>query len=215
MNSLEIINYFESYKSSIKTTSKGGKGNHPMINSKFKVINFDSYVKKHLKMYPINSNRIPNSNDALFYYKDTFYFIEFKKSKEKNIKRILKNIYLKFFESLLILLETLDETISYSRKNINYILVYDEDDNPRDSIISNLHNLSIPKSENKDYEDDSDDDYNYNYKNFGLEKFENLYVLKVYTYTKSDFEREFLNKFKIEDKYIDMFEYPFASSTSE
>ena len=63
--------------------------------------------------------------------------------------------------------------VSFCRNNVNFILVYNEEKNP------NKTDVKEDKSR------------------FNLEKFEKLYFHAVYTYTESEFEQEFVQKYSI------------------
>lgn len=89
------------------------------------VINFDKVKLCYLKKLGKGPCKMPLSNDALFQIDDTWYFVEFKNGvidKEKNIE-----IVNKIYNSLLIFLEIINKHIDYSRNNIVYILVFNEE----------------------------------------------------------------------------------------
>ena len=107
-----------------------------MTHSNFEVVHFDKVKEKYIfKKTGIPSKNL-RSNDALVILNDgkepKFIFIEFKNG---NLDKIYheefehEKIRSKINESLWILNDILDETLSFDKNNINYILVYNKEKN--------------------------------------------------------------------------------------
>lgn len=155
-----------------------------MTNSEIQVINFDKVKESY-----ISEMKLPNtpcSNDALYIGKDEkIFFVEFKNGVMKKEK--IFNVYYKIYDSLLIFNDIVGENISFCRKNLYFILVYNEGKNScendkvgqQDSskaIISKyVHNKAKKK-----------------FVRFGLDRFEKIYFKEVFTYTEYEFEKIFL-----------------------
>lgn len=96
-------------------------------------------------------------------------------------------MYYKIYDSLLIFNDIVGENISFCRKNLYFILVYNEGKNSCESdrvgqqdsskaIISKyVHNKAKKK-----------------FVRFGLDRFEKIYFKEVFTYTEYEFEKIFL-----------------------
>lgn len=87
-----------------------------------KTINFDKIPNQYAKGKGWMG--VPKSNDALYIDKyNKWYFIEFKNGYIK-----LEDIYRKIYDSLIMLLEwNIIPDFEFCRRNINYILVYNEE----------------------------------------------------------------------------------------
>jgi ribosomal protein S17E len=150
------------------------------------VVNVDKFIYDFVKNMSLTS--IPKSCDALYMTPENEYFmIEFKNGKIE--AKINYEINVKILESLLMLSEKFTETIAFTRNNMNFILVYNENiehgqeqyDNTRVSQVS-VHvfkraHISIIR--------------------FGLHRFKKLYFKNVFTYTKSEFQSEFVSTYCI------------------
>lgn len=179
------IDEYPILKEHITTLKKTSKDNNHknnieyMTNSKLPVINFDKVAKAYAREH--NLKILLTSNDAVFLDENSnAIFIEFKNG---NIsKEELDNVKQKLYESVLMLLDILDEKISYSRDNIRYILVYNGVKNSRVSIGTHI----AQKAGNHFIE-------------FGLSRFKGLCLKDIYTYTKEEFEEKFV---KLYDKKV-------------
>ena len=106
------------------------------------------------------------------------------------------NIYNKIYDSLLIFNDITNSTISFCRKNVRFILVYNEEKNNQ---VIDKENSSIQATPSKNKIAKSfSNKAKKKFIMFGLEKFEKLYFKEVFTYTEKEFENEFLEK--ISDK---------------
>ncbi len=194
MIDIQEYDIFIKNKSTLKETSKDDadkKDIKYMTSSEFEVIDFDGVKDDYIKTLKLEDT--PKSNDAL-YIKDTgLYFIEFKNG---NMKKEIHKVRRKIFDSLLIFTDIINKGISYTRENINYILVYNKDYRPNPT--GKLDKDEVQESKELDklagfiikhgrLESDP----------FELKKqFERLYFKKVYTWTAEEFEEKFINKQK-------------------
>ena len=151
-----------------------------MTSCETSVVNFDRFKNNFVRNMKLIES--PKSCDAL--YKDAadeYFLIEFK----NGVIEAKKNyeIKVKIFESLLLLSEKFSKTIEFTRNNLVFILVYNEnvvhgpdqfEDTGINAIQDSLFNLArIHKIR------------------FGLHRFKKLYFKEVYTYSKSEFETNF------------------------
>lgn len=91
-----------------------------MTESLMSVVNFDHVVAAYAGKYHVSP--IPASNDALLQVGDRFFFVEFKDGKMSN--GVIYDVKRKNFESLLIFLDLIHETLSFARQHVVYVLVY-------------------------------------------------------------------------------------------
>ena len=190
--------------STLKQTSKDDNNEEYMTESQIKVINFDSVGGD---KYTRNNNLSIQlkTNDVLFLHKDERYtFIEFKngklldKSNRIDIKK-LKDIELKILNSMFVLGDIEGKSLNTLKEITNYILVYNEEKNSpneKNSIleignyfVNQGSNLSIVEST---FEKDE-------IICFGLEKFKGYCFKNVHTYSKEEFETEFVKKIENEN----------------
>ncbi|GHT61350.1 hypothetical protein FACS1894109_19830 [Spirochaetia bacterium] len=149
------------------------------------VVNFDKFKGEFIRGMALPE--APLSCDA-FYMSASgeLFLIEFKNGRIEAKKNF--EIKVKIFESLLILLEKLDKTIEFTRRNLTFILVYNEDishgqsqfDNT-DGLLAIQHNIfALSRSPMI---------------RFGLHRFKNIYFKEIYTYSRAEFEANFVLKF--------------------
>lgn len=197
-------------KSTLKELSYDDKNKIYMIESNIEAIDFDKvkeiYVSNNLK----NVNPNPKSNDALHFSEDGIWtFIEFKNGVINNSVNF--EINKKIYDSLSILFDInfdnseieFKNNISFTRKNMNYILVYNEQkyneksktgqtkdgirrqkeclqfSRSRDTLKRSLLNLAGK-----------------NFILFGLDQFKGYFFNEVNTYTKDEFEENFIRKYE-------------------
>ncbi len=182
---------FKNSLSSLKETSKDSDSKEIsyMTESDLQVVNFDKVKEKYAKKLGVSET--PCSNDAL-YLSETgnYYFIEFKNGKIQS--NVIYNVYNKIYDSLLIFTDIVDERVLFCRNNVNFILVYNEEKNPnKTDVKEDKSRVAIGKHFMKKG--------GKRFVRFNLEKFEKLYFHAVYTYTESEFEQEFVQKYSIND----------------
>ena len=186
--------------STLKQTSKDDNNEEYMTESTIRVINFDSIGgDKYSKNNKLNIQL--KTNDVLFLHNDKKYtFIEFKngklvdKTNKINIKK-LKDIELKILNSLFVLGDIEEKSLSSLKEITDYILVYNEEKNTpneRNSISEignyfiNQGNISSEKTKTEREEIIC----------FGLEKFKDYCFKNVHTYSKEEFEEKFVKKYE-------------------
>jgi len=114
----------------LKETSFSKINKYYMTDSIITVINFDSVKDKYIKNLSLSET--PKSNDALYIHNNSeMYFIEFKSG---DVAGEIYNVRLKIFDSLLILTDIINKGISFTRQNLTYILVYNEEKNSKTAI---------------------------------------------------------------------------------
>lgn len=190
--------FFQNCKFTLKEASKNDANKEDikyMTESNFPAINFDKAKENYIKDMALHST--PLSNDALLIINGRLMFIEFK---DGNMKKEIFDVRRKIFESLLIFLDIINETIKYSRNNISYILVYNEEVNEKYikeiieerkmEVSKRLGKNEVLESSAFNFISKTISNYaNYQMDIFGLEKqFKKLYFKDVYTYNKEEFE---------------------------
>ena len=186
--------------STLKQTSKDDNNEEYMTESTIRVINFDSIGgDKYSKNNELNIQL--KTNDVLFLHNDKKYtFIEFKngklldKTNKIDIKK-LKDIELKILNSLFVLGDIEEKSLSSLKEITDYILVYNEEKNTpneRNSISEignyfiNQGNISSEKTKTEREEIIC----------FGLEKFKGYCFKNIHTYSKEEFEEKFVKKYE-------------------
>jgi len=161
-----------------------------MTESLCEVINFDAVKNDYTKELKLVEN--PKSNDALFLAEDgRWTFIEFKNGFMDNQKKF--DVRKKVFDSLLMFSDIVGKGISYTRTEVDYILVYNEAKNPNaEEGDKKTHVSESPARDNiaktlmgKAHQ---------TYIKYGLEIFKNYCFKDVYTYTEQEFTETFVNK---------------------
>ena len=186
--------------STLKQTSKDDNNEEYMTESTIRVINFDSVGgDKYSKNNKLNIQL--KTNDVLFLHNDKKYtFIEFKNGKllDKTNKidmKKLKDIELKILNSLFVLGDIEEKSLSSLKEITDYILVYNEEKNTpneRNSISEignyfiNQGNISSEKTKTEREEIIC----------FGLEKFTGYCFKNTHTYSKEEFEEKFVKKYE-------------------
>jgi len=171
----------------LKETSKDNNdgADFYMTNSMLNVVNFDMAKDKYIKGLKISETA--KSIDALYVSNDgDMYFIEFKNGKVNSDEK--RRVKLKILSSLLILTDIVDASISYTRQNLSYILVYNETKNPRKTK-NNDSQGSPSRTEIGEYFMKKGKE---KYIRFGFGRFKNLYFKDVFTVTEEKFENDFV-----------------------
>lgn len=171
MIDISTHNLLLSNRETLKECSFDETNNIYMTESKKIAVNFDKVKRKYLNNMSLSEENA-TSVDAIIQNNENDIFIEFKNGKMKGEKRNVKD---KIRDSLLILFDLTKENISYSRKNIIFILVYNQSKNPLDSRQKiNQHFSSKAGAE---------------VIRFDLEKYQTLFFKEVHTYTEKEFEK--------------------------
>jgi hypothetical protein len=164
----------ESYCSTLKDTSLDSYNSAYMTESQIKVINFDNFTGFIAKV--LHPQETPTSCDALMFCDEAFFLIEFKNGKIEGDEK-KSEIKIKILESLLLFLGEFYKTVDYTRENLIFILVYNE---------NKFKERYLEKG--KDLE------------NFiGIRRFEKIYFKEVYAYSKNKFNKEIIPK--LENSY--------------
>ena len=135
MINIEEYPILKNHIATLKETSldDGGSVAAYMTDSQIEVVDFDKVKDDYAGNLHLPIR--PQSNDALHIAlgsNDTF--IEFKNGSlryEEKRKEVRRKVY----DSVLMLTDIIGENISYTRKHLNYILVYNETKNPDDENI--------------------------------------------------------------------------------
>ena len=195
-----MINLYDAkFKVTLMEASKDDKNGEYMTQSTEKVIDFDKVKEEYIKN--IRPKVTPVSNDVLMKIDNKIYFIEFKNG---NIKKKIYNVKRKIFESLLIFSDIIGETISFTRENVNYILVYNGENSKKyiEHIIEERQKCNLNKLEDDEIQESTAFDKftsqmaklaNYHMDIFGLDKqFSKMYFKSVKTYDIDEFNEEFI-----------------------
>ncbi|MCI8993896.1 MAG: hypothetical protein HFG80_14530 [Eubacterium sp.] len=175
------------YICTLKKASMDTENDTPMCESLIKVVNFDKIPNEYSRGKGWDG--VPKSNDALYLdVQGKWYFIEFKNG---TIQK--GDLYRKLYDSLIMLLEwRIIPDLDFVRKNIHYILVYNG---------SNYGKIQQSQARDKNYgyvwERAEQEE-----RLFDIDKFENYLFHETHTYTKSLFEKNFVQpKEKEEEKW--------------
>ena len=124
-NERTILDAFGLEYSTLSETSYDDDNGATMTELQNEAIDFDRVKEEYLKHMEKGPSEMPFSNDALLKIGNTWYFFEFKNG-TIDIKENVK-IFNKIYDSMLIFLETVNKHIDYSRNNIVYVLVFNEE----------------------------------------------------------------------------------------
>ena len=186
--------------STLKQTSKDDNNEEYMTESTIRVINFDSVGgDKYSKNNRLNIQL--KTNDVLFLHNNKKYtFIEFKngklldKTNKIDIKK-LKDIELKILNSLFVLGDIEEKSLSSLKEITDYVLVYNEEKNtPNErNSISEIGNYFINQGDISSEKIKTEKE---EIICFGLEKFKGYCFKNVHTYSKEEFEEKFVKKYE-------------------
>lgn len=185
LNSYEI---FSESRQSLKETSKDDSNSQDiqyMTTSEMEVINFDLVKMKYANALDL-SEESATSVDAILPFRDGIIFLEFKNGIVNN-----RNIKDKARDSLLIFLGIIKKSIEYSRRYIDFVVVYNAEKNPLSSQEKKRRLQETPSRVsiatclmNKAGEE---------FVRFDLERYKTLYYRNIHTYTKENFDRYLLS----------------------
>lgn len=185
LNSYEI---FSESRQSLKETSKDDSNSQDiqyMTTSEMEVINFDLVKMKYANALDL-SEESATSVDAILPFRDGIIFLEFKNGIVNN-----RNIKDKARDSLLIFLGIIKKSIEYSRRYIDFVVVYNAEKNPLSSQEKKRRLQETPSRVsiatclmNKAGEE---------FVRFDLERYKTLYYRNIHTYTKDNFDRYLLS----------------------
>lgn len=170
------IKKFDRYKNVIKELKEVSEDDSDKTNiqymteSSLEVIDFDEVKKQyHSNLKLVHDS--PKSFDCFTLFNENQVFIEFKNGiiEDKEKRREIKE---KSYCSLLMFCDITDKTLSYMRKNIDFILVYNKEKNSKEFI--KQHYASKAGQE---------------LILFSLQGLKTLYFKNVHTYTQDQFEK--------------------------
>lgn len=187
------IGDFSIFRDSISTLKETSKDNHDgidlyMTESTLETVNFDKVKDKYIEN--MNLCDSPKSNDALFFNPEgKLIFIEFKNGLIDTNKCF--DVRGKIFDSVLILTDIIGRGISFTRENMDYILVYNQERNPDNENEDSAKHVQ---------ESDSRDAIGKrlmalggeNHIKFGLERFKKYCFKNVFTYNENEFDDNFV-----------------------
>lgn len=153
-----------------------------MTSSTIEAINFDLVKRAYINQLG-HSEEAAASVDAILPAKNGIIFVEFKNGKVNN-----RNVKDKVRDSLLIYLDIIGESVTFSRGNIDFIVVYNLEKNPLPNQLKKgefqespsrlaIADCFLSKAEKELIR-------------FDLERYEGIYFRNVHTYTKEKFEEE-------------------------
>lgn len=190
------IEDYEIFNTNISTLKETSRDNHDntdcyMTESTLAAINFDRVKDEYIKDLKLCEN--PKSNDALFICPDGKpVFIEFKNGFMDNGKCF--DVRGKVFDSMLIFTDIVDKCIEYTRNNMDYILVYNEEKNTESTAEDPSKYIQESKSRDQIGKRLMKLGGDYHIK-FGLERFKKYCFQNVFTYTEDEFRTHFVNHF--------------------
>ena len=127
MINLEVYDIFEENKTTFKETSKDDSDASQiqyMTESERRVIDFDAVKTCYANRLGCTEETAASA-DALTVLKNRITFVEFKNGKVNN-----RNVKDKLRDSLLIFCDIVGKTITYTRENIDFMVVYNLEKNP-------------------------------------------------------------------------------------
>lgn len=188
MMNLDDYSVFAGNKKTLKETSRDDSdisNVQYMTQSKLEVVDFDLVKRRYVNGLGLSED-CAASADAVLQRKDGISFIEFKNGKVNN-----RNIKDKARDSLLLFSDITGKNITYTRENVDFIVVYNLEKNP----------LPNQMERERLQEEPSRIDIANHFLGragkelvcFDLERYEKLYFRKIHTYSKTQFE-EYLKK---------------------
>lgn len=175
---MEVPTIYADHQSTLKKTSKDDVHEVFMVDDEvIPVYDYDGVVKDYFAKRSINRQK---SNDALYVDAESIVFIEFKNGKSPSIP----GLQAKAYDSLLVLFDQgmglqwiradFQGNISYSRKHIDYILVWEDRSSPREKINNHVKRLA----------------------KFRLDHLQKYLYREMHVYNKAEFEVYFIQKYK-------------------
>ncbi len=165
----EVLNYdiFKSNYKTLKDISIDKANNEYLVNAQIQAVDFDKIKDDYHKKIGINSG-CTKSADALMINCDEILMIEFKNGELKDFWAIKE----KMLHSLIMFCDITDKTTKFTRKNMTFILVYNEEKNKSKYEIRTKYGDKIKKPLVR----------------FGLNKFPQSFYKEIRTMTTEQFE---------------------------
>lgn len=188
---------FQKNKSTLQKTSLDKTNKEYMVSFQTEVVDFDKIAQAFIKQKSFSDNKgdtlSVKSNDALFVAKNNvLIFVEFKNGHLE--KDNVREIHTKVYDSILLLMHTLNITLSDFQNNVEYILVYNHEKNLKNETKDkNLKRKNEQYSENiapsyKMFESQLSGLAKMEIICFDLTKFK-CWLKDVHTYTVKEFEQ--------------------------
>lgn len=172
-----------------------------MVNYTDLVIDFDTVKEKYCEQYG-SDKKASKSADALVVNKSgKIIFIEFKNGK-LNGRHKSSSLKSKLKDSLLIFCDINNLQLDFARENIEYILVYNENENSgsideqRKKIVADREGSMLPQYGLSYIQNQMARLGNQRFVYFGLEVLKNVFVSDVHTYNVSEFDHYYQNYLK-------------------
>ncbi|HIS55171.1 MAG TPA: hypothetical protein IAB48_00725 [Candidatus Fimimorpha excrementavium] len=183
---------FRNHITNLKETSLDESGGQKvyMTQSLRPAINFDGVKEDYIKNLELSE--FPKSNDALMEEGDgTPVFVEFKNGFMDRAKQF--GLRKKIYDSVLIFTDITSARISDMRKNMKYILVYNEGVNQTNNLDETLkkkqRNMVQPSVSFDSFAKKIGQYAKSEYICFGLTIFKNYCFKEVHTFTETEFEK--------------------------
>lgn len=207
------VHKIDEVQGSLEKASEDKDNKVYMVHSQLQVCWFDKVKEWYVSEKIPLANPTPKSNDALYFDKDECFFIEFKNGRITN--EVNYEVNKKIYDSLFILfdLQYVDckgnvvNSISYIRKNMIYILVYNKENYRKfGQTRQTKDGIDRQKARLQDSNGGISQSYYRDqlYKTtrrlakeefilFGLDQFKNYLFKNVYTFTEEEFQQNFIN----------------------
>ena len=183
MINLDLYPILFENRESLKETSKDDSDPNDiqyMTSAETEVVNFDLVKRLYANGFGL-SEEAATSVDAVVPLEDGILFVEFKNGKVNN-----RNIKDKARDSLLIFLDIIGKNITYSRSNIDLVVVYNLEKNPLPRQVQKGQMQETPSRVS--IADHFMKKAKKEFICFDLERYERLYFRNVHTYSRERFE---------------------------
>lgn len=157
-----------SCEETLKEISHDRANREYMTESKVKAVDFDQVASDYEKRWGLKLNR-PSSADALYYDKEHQVFIEFKNG---DLSHEIKKVKKKIRDSILMFCDITDSNMRYTRENMVFILVYNEEKSPKSNIKAHFTQKAQMETVR-----------------FGLSVYGGSYFKRIHTLTAKEFDR--------------------------
>ena len=189
MSDYKNIEIFKKNRSTLKKTSYDDANKEYMSDSLFEVIDFDKVKEDYC--FPLGlGEQLPKSCDALCFLENKIIFIEFKNGKVETF-----NVRKKIYDTILIFSDIVGCSIKDTRNNVEYILVYDKIKNETSREYGDYPKRKIQRSKSFNLISDSISKLaKKEIVKFKIWDFQKYLLKDVHTYTKEEFEENFIKK---------------------
>ena len=191
MINLELYPILLDNRESLRETSKDDSDPNDiqyMTSSETEVVNFDLVKRRYVNGLGLSEDAI-TSVDAIVPLEDRILFVEFKNGRVNN-----RNIKDKARDSLLVFLGIIGGDITFSRSNIDFVVVYNLEKNPlpKQAEKGQLQETPSRVSIANHFMEKAKKEFIC----FDLERYERIYYRNIHTYSKERFE-EYLQTLRL------------------